>query len=565
MAEGLFVCVCSRGPPRENGDWASYEPELDRQLRDVQPVGCSGRVILCQSAGVAVLDGGANRVVTLAQDGCVAAFLGVLHNARSIQQLLEERIDSSSAATTSGRDDVENGGSCQEAYLIYKLYKKLGPCMVSRLQGDFAFVLHDSHVGQVAAARSAGSSYQLLHGRTADGKLAIAGGAAAASTSNGVLGTNEQKGNLRIQGLKLPSSWQGLQEVPRGCYIYGQDGRVQQFEFVTEAGCSAEATQRFKADDQLLLNAMANTALTSNGDPAHSMDGSVGMKKTRRGKRAGRNLKDRTSFEGRRTSTDSRRISMEGRPSFDMPFAPINGRASTDSQRPSIDILHVVENSRADSDNWWRRSTDEGTAGADAEPEAHTGAGYSHCSARRTSSLPDTLSVAPPKDLTIPEHPGQVESGGDEAYIQRKAANAVQVHAQSAGFRQSSSGAGAPRRRFPPGSASPTSGAAAAAAAAAAALSLVPSARSCTESRGSSIDSGFRKSQEGPLACSSKPHHDGCDEPAAQACDPSGTSQAGTERSGGAPDLNGDMAMQKGKASVFSPFRTGRKHEQRVL
>ena len=93
----------------------------------------------------------------------------------------------------------------------------------------------------MAAARSAGSSYQLLHGRTADGKLAIAGGAAAAGAAgNGVLGTSEQKGSLRIQGLKLPSSWQGLQEVPRGCYIYGQDGRVQQFEFVTEAGCSAE-------------------------------------------------------------------------------------------------------------------------------------------------------------------------------------------------------------------------------------------------------------------------------------------------------------------------------------
>lgn len=101
------------------------------------------------------------------------------------------------------------------------------------------------HEGQVAAARSAGSSYQLLHGRTADGKLVIAGGAAAASTaSNGIPGTNEQKGSLRIQGLKLPSSWQGLQEVPRGCYIYGQDGRVQQFEFVTETGCSGEVRTR---------------------------------------------------------------------------------------------------------------------------------------------------------------------------------------------------------------------------------------------------------------------------------------------------------------------------------
>jgi hypothetical protein len=34
----------------------------------------------------------------------------------------------------------------QEPSLIYRLYRKLGPCMVSRLQGDFAFVLHDSHM-----------------------------------------------------------------------------------------------------------------------------------------------------------------------------------------------------------------------------------------------------------------------------------------------------------------------------------------------------------------------------------------------------------------------------------
>lgn len=142
----------------------------------------------------------------------------------------------------------------------------------------------------------------------------------------------------------------------------------------------------------------------------------------------------------------------------------------------------------------------------------------------------------------------------------------MQVHAQSAGFRQSSSssGTGAPRRRFAPGSASPASGAAAAAAAAAAALSLVPSARSSTESRGSSIDSGHRRSQESPLACSSKLHHDGCDEPAVQPCGSSGTSQVRTERRG-APESNSDTAMHKEKAVAFSPFRTGRKHEQRVL
>ena len=142
------------------------------------------------------------------------------------------------------------------------------------------------------------------------------------------------------------------------------------------------------------------------------------------------------------------------------------------------------------------------------------------------------------------------------------------MHAQSAAFRQSSSGggsgAGAPRQRFAPGSASPASGAAAAAAAAAAALSLVPSARSSMESRGSSMDSGYRKSQEGPLACSSKLHPAVCDEPAVHAGSSSGVSHAGTERTGD-PESNSDMAMHEGKAVAFSPFRTGRKHEQRVL
>ena len=72
----------------------------------------------------------------------------------------------------------------------------------------------------------------------------------------------------------------------------------------------------------------------------------VQVKKTRRGKRAGRNLKDRPSFEGRRVSTDRRRISVEGRPSFEMPMGPIDGRASIDSQRPSFELqVQIITNS----------------------------------------------------------------------------------------------------------------------------------------------------------------------------------------------------------------------------
>jgi hypothetical protein len=69
------------------------------------------------------------------------------------------------------------------------------------------------------------------------------------------------------------------------------------------------------------------------------------VKKTRRGKRAGRNLKDRASFEGRRTSVDSRRGSVDGRASLDMQYGLRDGRASVDSQRPSLDLPQVCATS----------------------------------------------------------------------------------------------------------------------------------------------------------------------------------------------------------------------------
>ena len=118
------------------------------------------------------------------------------------------------------------------------------------------------------------------------------------------------------------------------------------------------------------------------------------------------------------------------------------GRGSIGESEMEI-AQQVGENSRADSDNWWRRSTDEASPFAapgvnnTAQQEAASGAGYSHCSARRTSSLPDTLAVAPPKDLTIPEHPGQMDSGANEAYIQRKT---VLGHAKGPDAVQVSSG-----------------------------------------------------------------------------------------------------------------------------
>lgn len=175
--------------------------------------------------------------------------------------------------------------------------------------------------GQVAAARSAGSRYQLLHGRIADNKLAIVGGAGVSTSSS------QQKGSPRRQGLKLPSSWQHFEEVPQGSYVFGQDGRVQQFEFAVEPSASAEvqrtvtrititksgtvvqqgksrpcacvaydvrclkedcllqASKQIRPEDQLLISMMANTGIAacSNGfgEIAHSADGSVGVRTIR--------------------------------------------------------------------------------------------------------------------------------------------------------------------------------------------------------------------------------------------------------------------------------------------
>jgi hypothetical protein len=71
------------------------------------------------------------------------------------------------------------------------------------------------------------------------------------------------------------------------------------------------------------------------------------QKKTRRGKRAGRNVRERASFEGvRRASTDS--ASADGRPSMDSQRPSRNARASLDAppqQRASADSARVSDSS----------------------------------------------------------------------------------------------------------------------------------------------------------------------------------------------------------------------------
>ena len=185
---------------------------------------------------------------------------------------------------------------------------------------------------------------------------------------------------------------------------------------------------------------------------------------------------------------------------------------------------HSTESSRADQDRWWRRSVDEeqhpAAVHSQAQPQqmatpfsngapgygsqqqhapprtggSSTGGAAGSCgvvvTAQRGYSLPDTLGVAPPRHLTIPEHPERAASGcaPESSYIQPRVGANIgtmqqqQQQQQREAAQQALLGGGAwPRRRFqaPIVAASPT-----AASAAAAALALLPLAGQPAPPRG---------------------------------------------------------------------------------
>lgn len=242
-----------------------------------------------------------------------------------------------------------------------------------------------------------------------------------------------------------------------------------------------------------------------------------------------------------------------------------------------------MESSRADHDQWWRRSTDEEYPAArsnnavNQEQASHSshskGSAFSasagnnggSSNTRRQAPLADTLSVPPPKALTIPEHPERMDSSGtSESYIQPKYVQgglvkgheSFQVYAQSDGNSIASANGNAalqPRRRFGSGPASaPASPAAAAASAAAAALSLLPGSRRC------SGDSSMERGKYG------------IDMQAALQRLTAGSSndQLADDRhnSDGTEQVKGQIQQGKqGSCSMVHSKLNGRKLEQRVL
>ena len=180
----------------------------------------------------------------------------------------------------------------------------------------------------------------------------------------------------------------------------------------------------------------------------------------------------------------------------------------------SRDRLQGGDNSRADSDRWWRRSTDTSAPTSPARDRmghtGQTGAGH-HVSARRACSMPDPMAMAPPRDLTIPEHPENSSSAAPgDCNLQARAApmsrgqDSARMYHGHAG-RTSGSGpsgaapagplfrgahgpptgsAGQPMRGFGSGANIPRRAPAGAAAAAAAAPNVAPGRRPSVERLG---------------------------------------------------------------------------------
>ena len=175
--------------------------------------------------------------------------------------------------------------------------------------------------------------------------------------------------------------------------------------------------------------------------------------------------------------------------------------------------MQAGDNSRADSDRWWRRSTD--TSAPTSPSRERVGHGQMGAGnpvhARRTCSLPDPMVMAPPRDLTIPEHPDENNGGAPgQCNLQARAAPAGRVQEAGRAYyghagpngRPGSSGsagtqgplfrgtglglptgsAGQPRRGFGSGASVSLRAPAGAAAAAAAALKAAPSPRSSPDS-----------------------------------------------------------------------------------
>ncbi|KAK9844087.1 hypothetical protein WJX81_004254 [Elliptochloris bilobata] len=456
------------GAERNRASFADYlERELSALTRSFPSGG--GRYERLCGGGVAAEQGGPS----LAVEGrdYVAAFSGQLENYAYLVKKYCGDVKGNTCGADADLDTIRQQAPLSEAEVLCHLYVQLGTDLLTKLKGDFAFVLYNAKLVRVFAACSAGGSHALQQVRMPDGSLliatALAEGAlripagwskygwqadpqpwakppedlqrsasqAAAAARRALAGIalrprSASEASARAPALPFLSS--GSSNTPRsaiagfaspGPACSGSGGRLigtfsggggggtstagrlvgslpagggSGFGGGFGAGLDGGVRGDAAARTVVLARSASEAGPGSDGAgdalPGGAQETAEGIKKTRRGKRGGRNQRERASLDGR-LSLDSRisldgRLSLDGRPSLDL-----QPRSSMDARR-SVDLGRSASCRRADEHEWWRSGATADAAAADAGAGAAEGASL---------SLPAGSAIAAPAVQTPPE------------------------------------------------------------------------------------------------------------------------------------------------------------------
>lgn len=273
-------------------------------------------------------------------EGVAACVLGTFENA---EHLVRRYL---------GENHSQNAG-LQSAEVVCHLYKVFGRVLPQKLRGDFCFLLFDPSQGRVLAAVSPSWKAPLLQARGADGSLIITSSShvdlppGAHSLLLIPPGSLKYGWSSEPQEYALPSTPRRAPVTPRRNVNTPRDPLTPREQALAPSRASAVAAAKRAfaggpsggtEDDSF------NSVQTSEQSFAESEGGepqSPAPRKTRRGKRAGKNLKLRLEQASMKLSSDG--------------STPSGG--SEFQRLTSLQSVASSFTSRADEQNWWRTDT----------------------------------------------------------------------------------------------------------------------------------------------------------------------------------------------------------------
>eukprot|EP00884_Botryococcus_braunii_P008687 jgi/Botrbrau1/1781/Bobra.0217s0036.1 len=370
VQHGRFVCAC----PVKALDLNLHRCEQSDTLQEtLQAVQIDSPQFVTLPGGGCVGDG---KVALVCVGHLIVAFSGKLENYPTLVKEYE---------FYHSEEELNYGKHEKVADLIGHMYLILGAKLVTLLRGDHSYVVYDSRQVRVLAVRSKTSTQPLLQAYTSKDVLIV---------STGCVDDPETWAHL-------PSSLNSLKDIPPCHFKYGWRSEPHRFASPPQAPGRTSKVE--------VVAAPHNSTCSEDGSSE-----SIVIRKTRRGKRAGKNQAHRaSSFDAARRGSfdaDSGLVALvERRGSFDSRHVNLVSQSPSFPRRHSLDIQNLNRNPSAsqvpegslDGRKWWRSSD---TAGRGTTDFPHRGPSVS------SSSIP---SVTPegPRSLKAPPLPTTPERG----------------------------------------------------------------------------------------------------------------------------------------------------------